>query len=215
MRVASGPRRASAPRRRGARAAVRGVAKWPRCCSCCRASAARCPRRACPSSARLRRGQCRRRPATAARAAPTACRPLPWRPSRPRSRSCRRSSPCARRPRESTTAPSTRRSAPTSRAALPRGGAEGARPLRLAPRRPARGRHASPTSPSPGCPPPPGAGARGRLLAAVGVAVEAFAWMNRHGEHPAARALARPGTSCSACWARAAGTGPARGRRAP
>jgi uncharacterized protein YqhQ len=30
-------------------------------------------------------------------------------------------------------------------------------------------------------------------LAAVGVAVEAFAWMNRHGEHPAARALARPG----------------------
>jgi uncharacterized protein YqhQ len=30
-------------------------------------------------------------------------------------------------------------------------------------------------------------------LAAVGVAVEAFAWMNRHGDHPAARVLARPG----------------------
>ena len=30
-------------------------------------------------------------------------------------------------------------------------------------------------------------------LAAVGVAVEAFAWMKRHAGHPAARVLARPG----------------------
>jgi uncharacterized protein YqhQ len=30
-------------------------------------------------------------------------------------------------------------------------------------------------------------------LAAIGVAVEAFAWMNRHADHPAARVLAAPG----------------------
>ena len=29
--------------------------------------------------------------------------------------------------------------------------------------------------------------------AALGAAVEVFAWMNRHPEHPLARALARPG----------------------
>ena len=141
------------------------------------------------------RGQ-RRRGASPppAPAAPAASRPPPSRRSPAPSRSCRRSSPCAPR-----TSPRYHGAEHKTIGAYESGGAAEDAPkehdrcgshlvgplmaasaiANIAVSRLPR-RHQGPARAA-------------ASLAAVGVAVEAFAWMNRHAGHPAARVLARPG----------------------